>query len=96
MSKCKWTKGPWRVIECDRQYIIEAESIGYDVAIVRNIGRQDNRANAHVISEAPELYSELAALQSWITDEGFEDNPEVAEMCGNARAALAKARGESQ
>ena len=47
------TDGPWEVVTADRGYIITALDGCYDVAVVRNIGNQDNQANAHLIAAAP-------------------------------------------
>lgn len=47
------TAGPWKVVDADRGYIITALDGCYDVAVVRNIGNQNNQANAHLIAKAP-------------------------------------------
>ena len=53
------TDGPWEVVTADRGYIITALDGCYDVAVVRNIGNQDNEANAHIIAAAPEMLSAM-------------------------------------
>lgn len=47
------TDGPWEVVTADRGYIITALGGCYDVAVVRNIGNQNNQANAVLIAAAP-------------------------------------------
>ena len=46
------TKGPWEVINASRGFIIAAKDGQYDVAVVRNIGNDDNEANAKLIASA--------------------------------------------
>lgn len=100
MSNVKWTPGPWEITEPngtgngmridgpkDWPRIPEAW-LGFAVTSEEQI------ANAHVIAAAPDLYQALASCQSWITDGGYEIDPDVAQICDQARAALAKARGE--
>ena len=91
MSEQRWTPGPW--VACD----VFVNSKNGD-AIVSGVGKtgcdEELESNAHLIAAAPELYQELAALQARVTDAGHEDDPDVVAMCGGARAALAKARGE--
>lgn len=53
------TTGPWKVVAADRGYIITAMDGCYDVAVVRNIGNQNNEANAHIIAAAPEMFSAM-------------------------------------
>lgn len=36
------------------------------------------------------LRESLEETQAWITDGGFEDDPDIAFMCGKARAAMAE------
>ena len=58
-------------------------------------GTDEAQANAHLIAAAPELLEALVSIRAWVTDGGFEDTHEgVAEICGQARAAIAKAKGE--
>ena len=64
------------------------------------IGHRDARhAAAEIVleleEERDELLEALVSLQAWVTDGGFEDARDgVAEICGQARAAIAKAYGE--
>lgn len=71
MSKeFKHTPGEWTVIDAQHGFIIEALDSAYDVAVVRNIGNQDNQANAHLIAAAPDL---LATLLNLLEVHGQED-----------------------
>lgn len=86
----KHTEGPWDVVTADRGYIITALGGVYDVAVVRNIGHQDNQANARLISAAPNL---LAALEAIFKNDGnhvFVSG----SMEQAARSAISKAKGE--
>lgn len=78
------TSGPWMVVNADRGYIITALDGCYDVAVVRNIGNQNNQANATLLAAAPELLSalEYVALEHL--------TPHGAKV---VRAAIAMARG---
>ena len=68
-----------------------AQCIRYLGAKVEVLGKENDAAEA----ENEALRGALASLQAWVTDGGFEDTHEgVAEICGQARAALAKAYGE--
>lgn len=59
MSEVKHTPGPWNIINDDRSFIISAKDNSYDIAIVRNIGKENNESNANLIAAAPELLEEL-------------------------------------
>lgn len=48
-------------------------------------------ANSALIAAAPDLYAALEAIIAW---EHSEDGPLAWEVLGQAKAALAKARGE--
>lgn len=83
--KAQHTPGTWKVVAADRGYIITAMDGCYDVAVVRNIGNQNNLANAELIAAAPDL---LAALEFCLASGQITHGR--AEV---ARAAIAKARG---
>lgn len=100
-NETKWTPGPWVVGESshnglpcvdacdpnDGQLMIEiCEVWGEDRAESET---EMSRANAHLISAAPELYEALASMLEECEDDEFA--PHVME----AKAALAKARGET-
>jgi hypothetical protein len=91
-----WTKGPWHVsrgngVDTNQGKQVCRAPIGYERTIV---GR-NWKANAHLIAAAPDLYE---ALESLLDD--LKMTPEI-NLDGwgidtkQARAALAKARGES-
>jgi len=86
------TPGPWVVIKADRGFIISANYGAYDVSVVRNVGNQDNEANARLIAAAPDLLEACkAVVKFWdsITEEDCVNNIHV-----QARAAIAKATGQ--
>ena len=99
MKEKKWTPGPWRYSEAHGD-IISMANVKPDVICDAKEGRYNvlpSKHNAHLIAAAPDLVEALASLQAWVTDGGFEDTHEgVAEICGQARAALAKSYGETR
>ena len=88
----KWTPGPW-VLVGDSRTIIESESgdgiIGINSQSMSWLEIDD--ANAHLIAAAPELYDALLYVLSVCPAIDYIGEEARAE----ARAALAKARGES-
>ena len=101
MSEALYTLGPWVTHpdgisgDCGMpDYKIIGPSTGKQVCHVYVDDEQD-LANAHLIAAAPDLLEALVSIRAWVTDGGFEDTHEgVAEICGQARAAIAKAKGE--
>ena len=90
----KHTPGPWVVDAVQYGYIITAKGGAYDIAVVRDIGNEDNKANARLIAAAPELLELLQYLME-IRDHCFIPND------GNwwdnkTRAVIAKATGENK
>ena len=84
------TPGPWNLEHGHRGFVI-TDGV-YDVAVVRDFGNEDNKANAILISAAPDLLAALKAIvEAWEVTGGmcFKNNE-----IGNARAAIAKAKGE--
>jgi hypothetical protein len=65
-----------------RGYVITADGF-YDVAVVRDIGNEDNPANARLIAAAPDLLHACRECKSGI--KGWEEL---------MHAAIAKAEGE--
>lgn len=100
-NKMKWTPGTWRAIKTmagsNNMAIYEDDgSLIAKLGVLRSPAT--TRANAHLIAAAPELYD---SLQYWLPAE--EPLPTVTDAVGEkhremwrvARAALAKAMGES-
>lgn len=90
-----YTEGPWTAEHCGRSFVINARH-DYDVCVVRNIGPEDNAANAMLIASAPDLLEALRAIVSQYDaapdgplGKGFTNGPFLA-----ARAAIAKAEGK--
>ena len=91
----KWTPGPWRYDRTNGspttgEHMIAGAKPGY-LAEVRDCGSGDVRANAHLIAAAPDLYAALDGLLG-LLDAGSLYEPQAYA----ARAALAKARGETK
>ena len=98
----KHTKGPW---EMDAGLNIH----GPDNRLVANCGGRsqnfdtekceaENKANAHLIAAAPELLEALEMMVRQFGPHPREDTEgwrEEYEACDSARAAIAKAKGES-
>ena len=105
-----WTKGPWLIAGETFIYALNAERYrvnrftasvdgGFDDDHQRT-SKGELSANAHLISAAPELYE---ALKDWVSLHGSANAAELVKAFGDeeaecilaARAALAKARGET-
>lgn len=107
MTKTLWTPGPWSIAhstkwpECFEIGTGPWRDPGYfdewQVATVWG-GSNHTTATAHLIAAAPDLYGALEALhrqalQSTVSDPANEYGREALDA---ARAALAKARGETE
>lgn len=104
MTERKWTPGPWFIDDELKEHCCHETAIGAkvpygsgmygkDVGIIVEVWGNDNYAdNAHLITAAPEIYEALASIVNELTYGECPPalKPEIAE----ARAALAKARGE--
>lgn len=102
-NETKWTPGPWVVRDCPMERaatdlkdnggikLIDYKDEKYEgtLAIVQT---ELSQANAHIIAAAPELYTALEELMTLVELEfdAYNYQEQV-----NARAALAKARGEA-
>ena len=91
MSAAKHTQGSWNVVTMDRGFIITAKDGQYDVAVVRNIGNEDNAANARVIAAAPEL---LEAAEEAVGALNGAEHALPAYVVAALERAIAKATGE--
>ena len=94
----RWTPGPWK-IERQTCYGWDIETADNQwLAVAHNSHNQPEgfppdeagKANAHLISAAPELYTALKEAIAWLPD----SNPMQRKAREQASAALAKARGE--
>ena len=101
----KWTKGEWRLSGPDDfgDYAVQGPDDELAIAAVvngamRSLGGHDeeHKANAHLITAAPDLYEALMAAESLAHRKpGPGALDEIREVQRLRRAALAKARGES-
>ena len=98
MSEKKFTPGPWVVYRHLPTDVVVSKSGECSLATL-DCGcgdRKTRRANAHLIAAAPELYKALEEMSSCLSDIiSGNDWGAVEEYLDDARAALAKARGET-
>lgn len=92
------TPGPWTITRESDTHPLAIQTAEGTVAYVRHMGRPDPewQANARLIAAAPEL---LAALESMVDmfERHIDGRPgpdDAAARWDDARAAIAKARGE--
>ena len=100
MSEGKYTPGPWTVNEY--REVLDAQ--GRTICRVYLDGDRKPvataKANARLMAAAPELLEALEATTAWIVelaasgDAGIWDGEDMDEVIA-ARAAIAKARGQS-
>lgn len=95
----KFTPGPWAVTEhVTGTMVVEAVSAPKAKRAVARCGGLPvvRQANARLIAAAPELYEALADALAELSPLMQAYRPEhYAAICGKARAALAKADGET-
>lgn len=93
MNKTKFTPGPWQWVGIGDEIYVETEHTKY-IASLKKYGylsEETQEANAHLIAAAPDMY---AVLELLIETEHQRHGYHPAWL-DNARAALAKARGEA-
>ncbi len=103
MADARFTKGPWRlsdsgdntwtVCEPDKPF----RHSHFATVSVGNMWGDEGKANARIIAAAPDLYEALCGMLEYTADlnpaQGYPETDH--EAVNAARAALAKARGES-
>ena len=94
------TPGPWKVETAQRGFVIAATHIDYDMAVVRDVGNENNEANAHLIAAAPDLLEAAKLVVAWYEaedDHSKADFRQRMQMCRDSedalRSAIAKATG---
>lgn len=105
MKEFKGTPGPWKCLreEANKHYIrVSGTKVGERFAVanvltptyddIHEREAKETRANAQLISAAPEL---LQALQNMVESYQYEASPDNPALL-QAHAAIAKALGESQ
>lgn len=93
MSDTKFTPGPWCARFKRARY--EITGTGGELMIQLHGAQNNAEQNANLIAAAPDLYAALEAmLQQFDADECHNSAADI-EAILMAKAALAKARGES-
>ena len=91
------TKGPWQFGSSNDDSVYKRNiggSDGYHVAVASSREDDEVDANARLIAAAPDL---LEALQSIVDmDVAYQRGPKVEDAVEVARAAIAKATGETK
>ena len=96
------TPGLWNILEIPtsspmaaKQIIITGKNGVYDIAVVRNIGNEDNGANARLIAAAPDLLDALKEATRCLAWHAKHHPAGMdCKVVEDARAAIAKAEGE--
>ena len=87
------TVGPWKDVQTNRGIEIAAGSDGYILNLTPNgRGIANFKANAQLVSAAPELLESLIQLREWIIWVGGSDDP--GQLILAADAAIQKAKGK--
>ena len=94
----RFTPGPWKVLNFERDEAFEIEGGGCTLALLHyDVGawtaRTESEANAHLIAAAPELYEALETVL--VNNRTGATGQRAREGWAKAIAALAKARGEA-
>ena len=108
MSEPKFTPGPWSINEWPQAISdIAIGAVGTPLIAkvpLRDVSINEQKANAHLIAAAPELYEALEKIRHWGESQhkaqskgghATFDMMMLREQIDTAKAALEKARGES-
>lgn len=87
------TPGPWAYRPTNNGHMVAGAKPGY-LAEVRDCGSGCVKANARLIAAAPELLEALRDVIGWVPGAIWHTG-EPTESVNRARAAIAKATGES-
>ena len=100
MEKTKHTPGPWHTDPAKSFYVFAHGSLADQSGVTNGpfVCNASTQANARLIAAAPELLGELVkitdAYAKAMKDAGVTHYPEALVVVRQARAAIAKARGE--
>lgn len=96
MTDTKFTPGPWEVKEEGEKWLWVGPASWVKRicrVVLYNGTEREDKANAHLIAAAPDLYDALERAEYMLRQYGMR--PEFyREVASEARSALAKARGE--
>lgn len=91
MSEVKFSNGPWTPCMCNNDDM-QVTFFGVVISgVYHQIGSgNENRANAHLIAAAPEMYEELQAVSNWLnTQLGMgEWHKDIEKILTKARGVL--------
>lgn len=92
MSEAKFTPGPWSVIDSNHEVVVRGPRFREIIAAMVHdntaVGQTTEvRANARLISAAPELLEFAQSFIAW-------DTEGISPLAAQARAAIAKATGK--
>lgn len=91
------TTGPWEFDQYGNSFVVTAKDRAYDVAVVRNIGNENNEANARLIAAAPALLSAAQKARAALSELIATHDPIVyAEALRALDAAIGAATGEQR
>lgn len=94
----KWTRGPWKIDATTLHFYIFGKPDNV-ASIIKPIGSprgtEKALANARLIAAAPEMFEALEKLVGRVERMSSEEWEYTEEVRALARAALAKARGET-
>lgn len=97
MTETKFTPGPWKWVKSNdhdwSSYDLSPGILTKDTADGTPFGDEIDKANAHLIAAAPELYEKLAKIRGWINVDA--EGPWGKRFYAEVDALLAKARGEA-
>lgn len=89
------TKGKLSVLTADRGFILTAKDGMYDVAVVRNIGNEDNAANAARLALCWNTHDQLVAALEMAVRQNEHDMLMTGEELRQCCAAIKAAKGEA-
>ena len=80
-----YTKGKWKVLPEGKEWIVDEE--GFSIArIIDGKGKPFNKANAHLIAAAPDMYEALKDIYDFLKSHGYRTDI--------VREALTEAEGK--
>lgn len=91
-KKTNHTPGPWALSANFHQ---TQKVVSNDCEVVKLPPTEVGKANAHLISAAPELLAALEEIVSFL-ETNYDHNAAAMKYCDSSIEAIAKAKGETQ